>query len=403
MTESRNRELIKKIESDNKKSHKYIRKRIEVIKQVSSDNKEGIRAIKELIEKPSSRPKIKHGTKNYELKKGFINPNYGSKTVLTDSTWSYVAIYLKGSKNDEALTYWNQAQNFYEATMKLDMLSRPLTTYYCFLNATKALLKHKGIGFDLKHGVSGERLNGRYKLVNEVIRIFPKGLLSGLCSYFKDKIIIIAGKKYEELNLKDILYNLEFIHRAYCLTYNNQAELFIPVQNCRFVHDKSRKVGWFQFDLETKLSTKEIVKKLIGFSIDRAYDNTESYTLRRNKTFIWDVRNNKPTAKSLDSFKNYFKNIRTIMRYIYSPNDLWYIKRNDIVNLIDKHPLILTFAGMHRLSELSRYNPSVLQRYLDGNESWLLSEFITKSIEQFIDNISSEITGDDFRVTGFRT
>lgn len=57
---------------------------------------------------------------------------------------------------------------------------------------------------------------------------------------------------------------------------------------------------------------------------------------------------------------------------------------------------------MHRLSELSRYEPQTLNKHLNKDASWLLTEFITKSMYQFIDQISSEITGNDFRLTGFR-
>jgi hypothetical protein len=57
---------------------------------------------------------------------------------------------------------------------------------------------------------------------------------------------------------------------------------------------------------------------------------------------------------------------------------------------------------MHRLSEMTRYAPQALVKHLDKNHSWLLTEFINKSPLQFIDEISSEITGNDFRATGFR-
>lgn len=58
---------------------------------------------------------------------------------------------------------------------------------------------------------------------------------------------------------------------------------------------------------------------------------------------------------------------------------------------------------MHCLSEMSRYDPNRLAKHLEKSCGWLLTEFINKSIYQFIDMISSEISGDDFRVTGFRT
>ena len=84
---------------------------------------------------------------------------------------------------------------------------------------------------------------------------------------------------------------------------------------------------------------------------------------------------------------------------------MWYIKRADNRaqrGIIDKSCLVLTIAAMHKLSELSRYEPQTLDKYLNKEASWLLTEFITKSMYQFIDQISSEITGDDFRLTGFR-
>ena len=56
----------------------------------------------------------------------------------------------------------------------------------------------------------------------------------------------------------------------------------------------------------------------------------------------------------------------------------------------------LTFAIMHRLSELSRYSPNILAKYLESKNNWLLAEFLDKAKYQFIDKISSEITGYDF-------
>src|SRR5690554_3879185 len=99
------------------------------------DLDENIKDIKNSLVQKKPRPQIKHRTYNIELKKASINPNFESKTVLTDSTWDYVLTYLIRSSNKEAVFYWEQAKNFYNATLSLDVISAPLTTYYCFLNA----------------------------------------------------------------------------------------------------------------------------------------------------------------------------------------------------------------------------------------------------------------------------
>lgn len=363
------------------------------------DLDENIKDIKNSLVQKKPRPQIKHRTYNIELKKASINPNFESKTVLTDSTWDYVLTYLIRSSNKEAVFYWEQAKNFYNATLSLDVISAPLTTYYCFLNATKALLKSKKVQFDTRHGVSGKRTNGQFKLQNEIIILQTKGVLSGLCSYLGEPVSI-----KEEYNLKDILYNLVYIHRAHTLTYKNDTELYIPIFNPKFVFDKYRSEGWFQFQLEECYSNKQTLNKLVGYSIDRYYENINNYTLRRNKTFHWETSRNRPTEKSIDSFKKYYKKIRSDMLYIFSPNELWYLKRKDLSNrIISRHSMVLTIGAMHRLSELSRYEPQTLKKHLEKEQSWLLREFINKSILQFVDNISSEITGVDFRQTGFRT
>ncbi|WP_083938085.1 YaaC family protein [Paenibacillus daejeonensis] len=280
------------------------------------------------------------------------------------------------------------------------MLSKPLTSYYCFLNATKALLTFRKVQYNLQHGVSGESIAGRVNIQNERISIHPRGVLSGLSSYLRESIT--APK--ESYTLKDVLYNLEYIHRAYNMTYSNQPELYIPVEDIRFVHDKERKIGWLEAVLEPHYSSQTTITKLEGYSLDNYYSNSNFYVIRRNKTFIWEAPRNAPTAVSVESFKRYYYKNRRNLRYIFSPNKLWYIKRSNLTNgLINKSTLTLTFAAMHRLSEMSRYDPNTLDKHLSNSAGWLLSEFITKSAYQFIDMISSEITGDDFRVTGFRT
>lgn len=358
-----------------------------------------IEDLRKKLDPRTPRPPVKYKNKAITIKKPKISPDFASKTVLTDSTWQYVEIYLRSQDQDDALFYWEQAKNFYESTKDLSLVSKPLTAYYCFLNATKALLEVKGIGYDLAHGVSGKREDGHINIINEVVRFQPAGVVSALGRYLGEHTPA-GGEKF---NLKDIFYNIPYIHRAFKLTYSNMAELFIPIIEPRFVHDKTRKKAWLEIKLEPEHSNTTTLGRLVGYSLDKRYDNSSTYTLRKNKLFAWDAPRNNPTAESLANLGSYHKKVRRELRYIYSPNDLWYVKRKDLKNhIIDKSTLTLTIGAMHRLSELSRYNPQTLSKHLTKDASWLISEFINKSMYQFIDHISSEITGSNFRVTGFR-
>jgi hypothetical protein len=363
------------------------------------EHAEEIKAVKQQLKPKRSREAVRIKGRDIVLRKPKIVADLPSKTVLTDSTWQYVEIFLKSENQTDALFYWQQAHNFYESTKTLTLVSKPLTAYYCFLNATKALLESKSIGYDLSHGVTGKREDGRINIANEVVKFQPAGVLAALGVYLGENVT--AGG--EEYRLKDIFYNIPYIHRSFTITYGNSSELFVPVIEPRFVCDKHQKKGWFEVQLENEHSNTRTLSRLTGYGLDPIYDNSRCYTLRRNKKFDWEAPRGVPTDKSLESLQKHHTKIRKELRYIYSPNSLWYIKRKDLQNyLIDKSTLTLTMAAMHRLSELSRYNPQTLNKHLEKDASWLLTEFINKSIYQFIDHISSEITGHDFRVTGFR-
>jgi len=82
---------------------------------------------------------------------------------------------------------------------------------------------------------------------------------------------------------------------------------------------------------------------------------------------------------------------------------LWYLKRNaEVPDVINRSSMTLSFAAMHRLSDMSRYDPLLLHKHLDRSHNWLLSEFISLAPRQLIDEIAAEITGLDFMVPGTR-
>lgn len=375
---------------------------IDTLSKRINSNKNEISVLKQKSKKRTPRDPLYCGTFAIKIYKPRIEPCLDSKVILTDSTFQYVEIFLRkntDSKN-KAYFYWQQAKNFFDATNNLNIIAKPLTAYYCFLNATKALLEFKGINYDTSHGVSGVALKGHINIKNEKIKFHPKGVLSGLCFYLNEKI-----STTEEYTLKDIFYNLPFVHRAYQSTYKQQAELFIPILNPRIVHDKKNKKCWLEIQLEAEHSNKKVLTDLQGYSLDNAYNNDEFFTLRRDKKIDWVAPRNIPNEAQKDKLLNYIKNRRAELTYIYSPNNLWYVKRKTLASksLISHSTLPLTYAAMHRLSELARYEPSTLQTHLEKEASWLISEFIEKSLIQFIDEISCEITGREFRTTGFRS
>lgn len=330
--------------------------------------------------------------------KAVIRPAFKSSTVLVQDTWDYVDMWLR--RNDrtgtDAALYWTQARSFYNAALGLPSVSSPLPYYYCFLNATKALLQVRGVAYDEYHGVTGESQPGQTALVNEIVRFRKGGVLRGLCQYF--------GETPAESthNVKDMLYNLPYVHRAHNLTYDSQPELFIPISAPKFVRRTRATDSWFCAEVtKPRYVTKHTLKKLpSGYSGSKP-SSGGALTIRCDDTFEWRYGRKEEIA-NVRRLVDYHREVRRNFCYIRGANRLWYMKRSGVKDgPIARSPLTLTFAAMHRLSELARYDSPKLARHLDSQHNWLLSEFLGTAPCQFIDQISSEITGQEFMASGW--
>ncbi|HEA53417.1 hypothetical protein LCGC14_0720680 [marine sediment metagenome] len=334
---------------------------------------------------PNHRLKI--AGKSVNLHGALVDPNFRAPRVLCNDPWDFVSLWLKREHKDEASFYWEQARYFYDATKSLPDMSSPLTSYYCFLNAAKALLTASGQNFKENHGVGGRTKGNRRALDNEVVDFQGGGILPALCKFLGEPDN--AGKDF---TLKDLFWQIPFIHRAFCLTYKGSTELFIPLVKTRFMRKDGSKEAWFQSEIDKRYissHTKDNVRP--GFEL---FENNGTYEIRRKRRFKWSGRD---IEDSLRNFEIYHKQIRRRIVPIYASGNRWYLKKS--VKGHDKimnSQLVLIFAAMHRLSELSRYDPILFGGHFKVNHNWLLSEFIKSAPNQFVYGVASEITGLEF-------
>jgi len=327
--------------------------------------------------------------------KAFMAPSFESSTVLVDDQFDYVELWLKRHAPTETVIFWCQARNFYRVSLGLPKESRALTAYYCMLNATKALLAAKGISFSEQHGVAGESPGSRTSLANEVCSIKGAGLLPSLAQYFG------ANLADREVCLKDILYSIPFVHRAYTITYRGSQNLFIPIADAHFVRQPTGQEAWFCATITDPRYQKDaFVQKQRGW--ERDYGETGKFVIRSKHRFKWKVRGTPKAIRMANLTKNHRK-IRRDIKYIHGPSRLWYFKRNDKEAGILAWPTpALVYIAMHRLSELTRYDPKRLNRHFECQHNWLISEFLNSANDNFIDQIASDITGQEFMIPGYR-
>lgn len=331
--------------------------------------------------------KLNIAGKTIGLHGSLIGADFRKPRVLCSDPWEFVSLWLKRAHKKDAAFYWEQAHNFSDASKTLPELSSPLTSYYCFLNASKALLSSKNAGFAEVHGVGGHAIGAVKSLDNEIVDFQAGGILPALCKHLGEPDN--AGKHF---SLKEIFWQLPFIHRAYCLTYKGATELFIPLTNQCFMRKDGSKKAWFQAELDRRYinaHTKRLVQP--GFEL---FEIDGRFEIRRKRRFKWSGRD---IENSIDQFASYHKQIRRRIIPIYSSENRWYLKKS--VNGHDRlnnSQLVLIFSAMHRLSELSRYDPISFSGHFNVNHNWLLTEFIKSSLGQFVYGIASEITGLEF-------
>lgn len=340
----------------------------------------------------SSTEPLKLKSRRLWMHKCIIDPDFSSEHVLSRDPWLYVELWLKRRSATESLAYWSQARRFAEASYTLGPEAAPLLNYYAFLNATKALLTTKKILGGSRHGVSGSRpTNARASLSAEKINFQTGGVLPELCRYLGEST---AAHTY---SLKDILWNIPFIHRAFRLTFTSSTELFIPLERSIYVRKRNSTEAWFEAEVISRFADNRMLANIPNSFECVERDGTK--ILRRKKRFRWLNTRDTAAAKkaAMKRLTNYHATTRRIVVNISGNRDLWYLKRHQDINPVGmRHTLVLMFAAMHRLSELSRYDPNGLDRHLSGQANWLLTEFIHGSMDQFIDQISSEITGCQF-------
>ncbi len=330
---------------------------------------------------------IKLKSRALTLHSAFQSPDFESRTVLSSDLWNYVSLWIKRSEDSNRLAsfYWKQAEEFFKASANLSVYSSPLTLYYSILNATKALLIIKNIQFTDHHGVSGESKNTQAKLTNEIISLKGAGILISLKNYYCN-----GSQTLLTTSLFNILYNLSCVHRAFVLTFPKETDLFLSCKNLILVQKNGNAESYLEIELNSDENVRE---KHFPVVIERDTSYTEK-TIFRMKSHFKKPQNDELLLKNLTQYN---LKIRKYFFPIYGETVHWYMKKNVALNKkLDDPTPILIFMALHRLSELSRYAPEKLERHFDTQHGWLLSEFLKIAPMQFIRQIASEITGQEF-------
>lgn len=379
--------------------------------------------------------------KTLELTKAYTGRDFYRQTIFTDNVFPYVHLFLIQRKkalkfsNSSSIQrfgppkrflpqfFWKQAEYYYVAYQNAQIEIKPLSAYYCMLNAAKAYLTYYTKNLDslvenfIIHGIrefsSGNQ--PRHKnTFNILVSRKEKGVFPAFAKNL-DKDFDTKWPTGDSYTLNQLLYNLPFVHRSFSATYSkNKAkkieELFIPLilgTSPRY-HKKGGKLHLVAHLQRDAFTTESKATKQKAISPD--------FNFNDDITIVSKLC----SAYNKNSIPQELKDLSDILRkrfvYILNPAKNWYLKRtlqtpppstytatgantsSDSVPVpidIGLSTMTINFAIMHRLSEITRYQPEVLHHLFESKESWLLHEYITHALPQFIDEIACEITKRD--------
>ena len=367
------------------------------------------------------RKNVEKNSVSIRIRKPVTNPDLSSHVVLTDDVFSYVDFFFKTNKrrgmekkagttiNQRRSFYWEQAKNFYIAAKSLPIESAPLPMYYCMLNAAKAYLlcktdSYESVEKDFNgHGLREGNESDSEKMPNislETIYIKRKG--QGVFVKFAQILDPAFNEKWPNTNgtsfsIKELLYQLPFAHSAYIATYKlpRKEEKFIPLNNGaspRFCYGKDPGI---HLVVNLDRSYFEHNAKIIPEDVKRTIP--DQFTINELDPFQL-VSKESCTGSQV---KELHDRCRSCFSYISAPGRLWYLKREpvDADSVPNMDTMTLIFAITHRFSEIVRYKPEQLVQLLNSKENWLVHEFLSLALDQFMDGIACEITGREIMCT----
>ena len=369
--------------------------------------------------------------KSLRMNKAYSIQNYQSNTILTDDTFTYIDFFFSSHTKamkyrDPALKarhgdasqyhysfYWKQAMAFYNAAQTLPIESSPLASYYSMLNAVKALIAYREKYVDdfindfSAHGLAEEKTMTGDSLEHIGVKRYDFGVFVHFGKMLEPDFAT-EWPKNTAWTLKKLLSNLAYLHRAFITTYTTPRrkipEQFLPVAAGKAPVYRKANDGNLYLTVEVEKS--HFSPSLVTIPSSALAAIAPEFVLEKNDGFI--LRSANGAKRNSDSISKELKELNTLLRkkfqYIKSERRLWYLRERipASTNFINVSSMLIEMAAMHRFSEIVRYKPERLARLMSSNENWLIHEFLTLTLNQFIDEIAAEITGQDIMCTGVK-
>jgi hypothetical protein len=307
----------------------------------------------------------------------------------------------------EALASARQAEQFFKASREAQLwASKPLLTYYSFLNLAKAyaLTQKLRQTYDkAQHGLSENLTLGGQELVNSVLTAYQSPNRNGVAQGFSEFLQAISGTGIAQevkFDLKALLPQIVTGHRLWC-DAADKGERFVAIDSIDLMQDKQQKTLWVDFRIgEDGFSGLGITHSalLTESRLQQGWADVQGSADPRNPN-RWLVRFQQKTvltysARPSDEIPNLIKGVRP---YIWStvttfqPFRKYYLYFCPVAEHAQVLPqLVSIYAVFYYLGSVTRYRPQQFDMLLNGSFGEQLQELLTNIPNQFLYLMASE-------------
>lgn len=305
----------------------------------------------------------------------------------------------------QALAFVEQAEDFYRSSVVSSIVAtRPLLTYYCFLNLAKAYVLQSGCR---------DRYGAAYHGLEEKVRSNGKEFYDSYLvahattdptkpNIFDDFVRALTGKglgsQTKEYDLGHLRAQLLQGHRIWAAAAKTN-ERFIEIYKPRFMCNRDKKCVWLQIELfADDLSRFEISRRRLlnesGLNSEfREVKSIDKVDGRRILRFE-QLHAVSYTDRASDNLKELVDTVRhkvwaTIMKV--PPYRKYYLYLCPAAEQSSLLPQVLSIWGMfYYLGSVTRYRPDYFHEILEGRFGGHVEEIVSNLPQQFVFYMASE-------------
>lgn len=341
----------------------------------------------------------------------FISPLSGfplffvkrSPRIMTNNVWAVLSSFsqsLPKSAVFEALSYIDQAQEFFIAASSPKVKSRPVLYYYSYLNLVKAFLLHKGVQLPSfpKHGLTERDLNlkERYRFNGQQVKLFEK----------KTKYFNVAAEFIEQMGINvtkekifrvsELMSFIPSVHRTWSIRHSAKSKYGFQPRFCPSDFYVYRKGKNFWVRMVVKKNDYEVRRTILDVKGRKSFGKI----FKEVKSTIKDERwfETTPEVGIRRGIDNAIYRLAEKVKalnpgYVLTHEGYrFYIPTKEVKPALPQ--LALSYMIMFYLGSITRYNPWDYSKLLNEN-TWLISDFLENDPTQFLYGMASLIAERD--------